>query len=162
MHPRYSQTLHTKFAGLLPLSQCCISQESHLSSGSQGYCLAGNTPLKVAKAVDDGRDVTNQIACHVIGICYDPDMMQDALFEMWPADLDDDVTNEFKWLKENYSPPEDLSIMLNRKEIVIGFKAAVHKMTRCEILTHVGPNEFRGGALWMPLCTRCNVSMRVR
>ena len=132
------------FACQVPLSQCCVC-------GVQGYCLAGKTPLQVARSVESGRNIDYSVSGHVIAICHDPDMMHEACYEMWPADPTmDAVTNEFKWLKDNYSPPSDLTHLFDRKEIIIQFKTAVSKMTRNDVLNFVGPNKFRGGALWIP------------
>ena len=136
----------------LQLSQCCIRSQCCNTRlvGLQGYALSGKTPLMVASYVEAGRDITNMISGNVVSINIDPDMMQDSLFEMWPAELPEGVMEEFKWLKDNYSPPERLSHLFDRKEIVIKFKEAVQKMTRQEILHFVGPNKYNGGAMHPP------------
>ena len=121
-----------------------------LPCGVQGFPLSGKTQHQVVTRVADGGSVANLVNAHKIMVCYDPDDPQDTLFEMWPTHVPEEALNNFRWLKANYTAPDEYKFLFNPKEIIIKFKEAVECMTRGEILAFVGKSKHHGGDMWPP------------
>ena len=86
-----------------------------LPCGVQGFPLSGKTQHQVVTRVADGGSVANLVNAHKIMVCYDPDDPQDTLFEMWPTHVPEEALNNFRWLKANYTAPDEYKFLFNPK-----------------------------------------------
>ena len=87
---------------------------------------------------------------HITGVMLDPTGKNETLFEQLLKDIPDEVRNDFSALLNEYTPPEDLRYLFNKKELEIELKARANNFTPDEVKRFISDKPSQGGGEGCP------------
>ena len=113
------------FAPHAPLAQLRSSQRAD-ARASQGYPIGGKSLNFLIKEQNAGRPIAPFVGTFIVQVGVMKDGKEGwQLFEMVTGDIDEEIAAEFKMMQSAFDVPPELRFLLDRKEIIVEFKAAV-------------------------------------